>query len=192
MSSTASPADSRSSRKSGPRKVNWRAIRAAPRASVSPACPARRHGRRARAPALVLPARLPVGRDGLPRHEPGPRCREGARLPERTLEQRDEPVVGRHLGHRVPGGQRARGQPRPVAGPGGFIGGRLEVRPGLDRPARRAAGSGRAASPGRCPGDPRRRVRAIAVATRPPRPPRPADGRRPRRPTARPRRRPRR
>ena len=54
-----------------------------------------------------------------------------AGLAEREVEQGDQPVVGGHLGDRVPGRQGAGGQRRPVAGPGRLAGGGLEAVPGL-------------------------------------------------------------
>ena len=73
-----------------------------------------------------------------------------------AIEQRDEPVIGRHLGHRVPDGQRARGHPHRVAGPAGFLGRRLEVGPGLiDLPGEQQA-----------PAEPHMQVRIQAI--RPP------------------------
>ena len=85
MSSTASPADRRSARKPGPRRVNCLAIRAAPSASVSARLFGQGHRMRADAPALVLPARLPVDRDGPPGGQPDLRPGRDGGLAEREV-----------------------------------------------------------------------------------------------------------
>jgi hypothetical protein len=59
---------------------------------------------------------------------------------KRAIEQGDEPVVGRHLGHGVTDGQGAGGHHHPVAGPGRLFGRRLEVGPSLsDLPGKQQA-----------------------------------------------------
>ena len=68
-----------------------------------------RHRLRADAPTLVLSAWLPVGRDGPPCGQPGPRPGRDSGMAEREVEQGDQPVVGGDLGDRVPGRQGAGG-----------------------------------------------------------------------------------
>jgi hypothetical protein len=58
----------------------------------------------------------------------------------RAVEQLDQPVVGRYLGHRVADGQGARRQGRAVTGADCLVGGRLEMRPGrVDLPGEQEA-----------------------------------------------------
>ena len=82
------------------------------------------HGGQAGTPALVPAIRLPVRRDSPAGGEPGPLPWREPGMTKRAVQQRDKPVVGRHLGDRVARRQGARGQRRPVPGPGGLVGSR--------------------------------------------------------------------